>query len=197
MAGNEVPPKPENVPPQPDTAPTVGYEEFGTARRNLPPVAPVAIAILLVAAVAGILSYVNRAKPPGQGSIDGVYFSRPAELPSPMILVEVTLHNSSDKTLYIKSIKGAIVTEQGEQSDDAAAARDYDRYLSAYPDLMGHSRPLVVETKIPPGGEQKGSVLLSPSVTKEQFDARKDTTITIEPYDQRPIVLHEKSPAAQ
>ena len=197
MAGNEVPPKPENVPPQPDTAPTVGHEEFGTARRNLPPVAPVAIAILLVAAVAGILVIRRSGQAPGQGGIDGVYFSRPAEMPSPMILVEVTLHNSSDKTLYIKSIKGAIVTEQGEQSDDAAAARDYDRYLSAYPDLMGHSRPLVVETKIQPGGEQKGSVLLSPSVTKEQFDARKDTTITIEPYDQRPIVLHEKSPAAQ
>jgi hypothetical protein len=190
MAENE-------VPPQPETTQTVGYQELGAAARNLPPVAPVAIAILLVAAVVGIVMYVNRAKPAGQGSIDGVYFSQPANMTSPMILVEVTLRNTSDKTLYIKSIKGAITTDQGDQSDEAAAARDYDRYLSAYPDLVGHSRPLQVETKIPPGGRQKGSVLLSPSITKEQFDARKDATITIEPYDQPSIVLHEKTTASK
>lgn len=190
MAGNEVPPQPETTQP-------VAYEEFGTARRNLPPVAPVAVAILLVAAVVGILMYVNRAKPAGKGSIDGVYFSQPAGMSSPMILVEVTLRNTSEKALYIKSISGAIETDQGDQSDEAAAARDYDRYLSAYPDLMGHSRPLQVETKIPPGGELKGAVLISPSITKEQFDARKDATVTIEPYDQRRMVLHEKTPTAQ
>ncbi len=190
MAGNELPPSPEKTE-------AVEYQEFGTAARNLPPVAPVAIAVLLVAVVVGILMYVNRAKPAGQGSIDAVYFSEPAGMTNPMILVEVTLHNSSDKTLYVKSIKGAITTDKGDQSDDAAAARDYDRYISAYPDLAGHSRPLQVETKIPPAGEQKGSVLLSPAITKEQFDARKDTTITIEPYDQRAIVLHEKATAAK
>jgi len=197
MAGNEVPPQPESIPPKPDTAQPVAYEEFGSAKRNLPPVAPVAVAIVLVAAVVGILMYVNRAKPAAQGTVDGVYFSQPADMSSPMILIEVTLRNTSDKTLYIKSIKGAITTDQGDQSDDAAAARDYDRYLSAYPDLMGHSRPLQVETKIPPGGEKKGAVLLSPSVSKAQFDGRKDATITIEPYDQRPIVLHEKVVAAK
>ena len=185
---------PENeVPPHAETPQPVGYEEFGTARRNLPPVAPVAIAVVLVAVVVGILMYVNRAKPAAQGSIDGVFFSQPAEMTSPMILVEVTLRNTSDKTLYIKSIKGAITTDQGDQSDDAAAARDYDRYLTAYPDLAGHSRPLQVETKIPPGGEQKGSVLLSPTVSKQQFEARKDTIIIIEPYDQRSITLREKT----
>jgi hypothetical protein len=189
MAGND-------VPPQPETTQTVGYQEFGTAARNLPPVAPVAIAVVLIAVVIGILIYLNRAKPAGQGSIDAVYFSEPAGMTSPMILVEVTLRNGSDKTLYIKSIRGAITTDQGDQSDDAAAARDYDRYISAYPDLAGHSRPLQVETKIPPGGEQKGSVLLSPGITKDQFDARKDTTVTIEPYDQRAIVLHEKTGAS-
>jgi hypothetical protein len=190
MAGN-------GVPPQPETDHTVGYQEFGTAARNLPPVAPVAIAVVLVAAMVGILMYINRAKPAGQGSIDTVYFSEPAGMTSPMILVEVTLRNTSDKTLYIKSIKGAITTDQGDQADDAAAARDYDRYISAYPDLAGHSRPLQVETKIPPGGEQKGSVLLSPSITKEQFDVRKNVTITVEPYDQRSIVLQEKTTAAK
>jgi hypothetical protein len=45
--------------------------------------------------------------------------------------------------------------------------------------------------------EQKGSVLVSFPVTKEQFDARKDLSVTIEPYDQAPIVLREKATAAK
>jgi hypothetical protein len=179
------------TPPQPPRRPNA-YDEFGTATRNLPPIAPVVVAIVLVAAVVAALAFINRSKPAGQGSIDGIFFSQPSGMPNPMILVAITLHNTGDKTLYIKSISAAVDTDQGNQSDDAAAARDYDRYLLAYPDLQGHGRPLEVETKIPPGGEQKATVLISPSLTKDQFDARKEATVTIEPYDQRPIVLHEK-----
>jgi hypothetical protein len=189
MATNPTPPQP----PRQQNA----YDEFGTATRNLPPIAPVAVAIVLVALVVAVVAYINRAKPAAQGSIDGVYFSQPTGMPSPMILVAVTLHNTGNKVLYIKSINAAVDTPQGNQSDDAAAARDYDRYLQAYPDLQGHGRPLEVEMKIPPGAEQKGTVLVSPSLTKDQFDARKDTTVTIEPYDQRPIILHEKSTPAK
>lgn len=194
--------KPDSAPPGPTANPAAAssadtYQEFGTAKRNLPPVAPVAIALGLVALIVGVVMYVNRAKPAAQGSIDGVFFSQPANMPSPMILIVVTLHNIGDKTLYIKDIKGAITTDQGDQSDGAAAASDYDRYLSVYPDLQGHGRPLQVEMKIPPGGEQTGTVLISPSVTRQQFDTRKDAVITIEPYDQRPIVLHEKSSASK
>jgi hypothetical protein len=114
-----------------------------------------------------------------------------------MLLVEVTLHNTGDKVFYIKSIQAGIKTDQGEQSDDAASASDYGRYLQAYPELAGHSPALQVETKIPPGGEQKGSVMVTFPITQQQFDARKDLTVTIEPYDQRAIVLHEKSGASK
>jgi hypothetical protein len=105
------------------------------------------------------------------------------------------LKNVSDKPLYIKSIKAGIKTEQGEQSDDAASAVDYDRYLQACPDLNGHGRPLQVETKIPPGGEQSGTVMVTFPIGLPQFDSRRDLTVSIEPYDQKPIVLHEKAGA--
>ena len=173
------------------------YDEFGTAKRNLPPAAPVAIAILLVAVVIGILAYINRAKPTAQGSINGVWFSQPANMSSPMILIEVTLHNVGEKTLYVKDIKADVMTDQGDQSDEAASASDYDRYLIAYPALYGHSAPLKVEMKVPPGAEQKGSVMISLPLTQQQFDARKDLTVTIQPYDQGPIVLHEKAVAGK
>lgn len=196
MPENQVPPTPSE--PQLSTpAPPPGYDEFGTARRTLPPVAPVALAIVVVAIVVAIIAYTQRARPVAQGSIDGAWFSQPANIPTPMVLLEVTLHNVSEKTLYIKDIKAGVKTDQGDQSDEAASASDYDRYLQAYPDLRGHDRPLEVEMKIPPGGDQKGAVMVSFPITQQQWDARKDLTVTIDPYDQRPIVLHEKSGAAK
>ncbi len=192
MADNERPPS------QTETqAKAPAYDEFGTAKRNLPPVAPVAIAIGIIAIVVGIIAYTQRAKPVAQGSIDGAWFSLPANVPDPMILIEVSLKNVGDKILYIKDIKASINTEKGEQSDEAASASDFDRYLQAYPDLRGHGTPLHVEMKIPPGGEQKGTVMVSFPVTQQLFDERKDLAVTIEPYDQKPIVLHENSTAAK
>ncbi len=176
---------------------TSSYDEFGTATRNLPPAAPVAIALVLVAIAIGIVAWTQRAKPAAQGSIDGAWFSQPANMPDPMILIEVSVSNVSQKPLYINTIKAGIKTDQGELSDDAASAGDYDRYLQAYPDLAGHGRPLQVETKIPPGGEQKGTVLVTFPIGQQQFEARKDLTVTIQPYDQKPIVLHEKNAAAK
>jgi hypothetical protein len=194
MAEDEVSPKLSDS--QPDAA-TPAYNEFGTAKRNLPPAAPVAIALIIIAILVAIIAYTQRAKPAAQGAIDGAWFSQPANMESPMILIAVSLKNVSDKTLYIKSIKATISTDKGDQSDDAASASDYDRYLQAYPDLSGHGSPLQVETKVPPGGEQKGTVMVTFPVTPQLFDSRKDLTVTIEPYDQRPIVIHEKNVAAK
>ena len=115
-----------------------------------------------------------------------------------MVALQVTLRNVGDKALYIKSISANLKTDQGDQSDDAASASDYDRYFGAYPDLREHAtQPLTVETKIMPGAEQKGTVLVAFPVTEQQFNDRKDLNVTIVPYDQNPIVLREQSAAAK
>jgi len=173
-------------------------EEFDSAKRTLPPFAPVAIALVVVAIVVGVIAFVFRAKPVAQGGIEAVYVSQPANMTNSMVLLQVTLRNVGDKTLYIKTITANLKTDQGDLSDDAAAPSDYDRYFMAYPDLKEHSaEALRVEMKIAPGAEQKGAVLVSFPVTKQQFDARKDLNVTIEPYDQTPIVLREKSTQAK
>ena len=172
-------------------------EELDSARRTLPPAAPVAIALVVVALVVGVIAFLFRAKPVAQGGIDAVYFSEPAGMTNGMVLMQVTLRDVGSKTLYIKTIKANLRTDQ-DFSDDAASPSDYDRYFMAYPDLKEHStQPLVVEMKIASGAEQKGTVLVSFPVTKEQFDARKDLNVAIEPYDQNPIVLREKSATAK
>src|SRR5271165_4408000 len=166
--------------------------EFDSAKRTLPPAALVAIALVVVAIVVGVMAFLFRSKPVAQGGIDAVYFSEPAGMTNGMVLLQLTLRNVGSKTLYIKAIKATLKTDQ-ELSDDAASPSDYDRYFIAYPDLKEHAtQPLVAEMKIAPGAEQKGTVLVSFAVTKEQFDARKDLNVTIEPYDQNAIVLREK-----
>jgi len=195
MADNKPPDKPPA--PQFDAGHVPITEELDSAKRTLPAVVPVAIALLVVLIVVGIILYAYRPKPIAQGGIDAVYFSQPENMTSPMMLMQVTLRNVGDRTLYLKSITANLKTDQ-EASDEASSPTDYDRYLMAYPDLKEHvTQPLVVEMKIPPGGEQKGSVLVSFPVTKPQFDARKDLNVTIQPYDQNAIVLREQRAPAK
>jgi len=172
-------------------------EEFDSAKRTLPPVAPLAVALIVVLVFILGVAYIFRSKPVAQGQIDRAFAMQQENNAYSMVMMQVTLHNIGDKTLYIKEIKASIVTDQGESTDDAAPAVDYGRYLQAFPDLqMYASDPLKVETKIAPGGEAKGSVLVAFPITKEQFYARKDLSVSIVPYDQKSIALHEKGQAS-
>ena len=171
-------------------------EEFDSAKRTLPPIAPLAVALLVVVVFIVGVGYIFRSKPIAQGQIDQAFAMQQEENPYSMVLMQVTLRNIGDKPLYIKEIKADIMVDQVESADDAASASDYGRYLQAFPDLQAYAtEPLKVETKIAPGGEVKGSVMVAFPITKEQFYARKDLNVTVFPYDQKAIVLHEKGTA--
>jgi hypothetical protein len=196
MAENEVPPK--SAPGQYDAGHVPITEELDSPKRSLPPAVPVVIALAIVGIAVGVIAFVERSKPIAQGGIDAVYASQPANMANTMVALQVTVTNVGDKALYIKSISANLKTDQGDQSDDAASPSDYDRYFVAYPDLRQHAaQPLTVETKIMPGAEQKGTVLVAFPVTEQQFNARKDLNVTIVPYDQNPIVLRERSTASK
>ena len=152
--------------------------------------------MVVVVFIVGV-AYIFRAKPIAQGQIDHAFAQQQADQPYSMVLMQVTLRNIGTKTLYIKEIKSDIMTDAGESVDDAASPSDYDRYFQAFPDLkMYATEPLKVETKILPGGEAQGSVMVAFPITKEQFYARKDLNVTVFPYDQNAIVLPEKASAA-
>jgi hypothetical protein len=171
-------------------------EEFDSARRTLPPVAPLAVALVVVVVFVAGVAYIFRSKPIAQGHVDQAFAMQQQDNPYSMVLMQVTLRNVGDTMLYIKEVKATITTDKGESSDDAASAVDYARYLQAFPDLQAYAtEPLRVETKIPPGGEAKGSVMAAFPITKEEFYARKDLSVTIIPYDQKPIELREKGNA--
>jgi hypothetical protein len=171
-------------------------EEFDSARRSLPPVATLTAALIVIVVFIIGVAYIFRAQPIAQGQIDRAFAMQQEDKPYSMVLIQVTVRNVGSKPLFIKELKAEIITDQGALVDDAASAVDYSRYLQAFPDLQMYATdPLKVETKIAPGAEAQGSVLVAFPITKEQFFARKDLNVTILPYDQKAIELHEKGAA--
>ena len=187
-----MPPRPQPPPPpDPITEFHIG-DEFGTARRNLPPAGIVLICIAAVAVIVGIFAFTERPKPQGAGSIDLV---AAAEVPGQnMILaaITLTLRNTAKKPLWIHTLKAQLTTADDKTFDDeAASAVDLDRYFQAFPALKQSSEPpLSPETKLLAGTERRGVIIVGFKVTKEAFDQRKSLIVTIQPYDQPlPIVL--------
>ncbi len=185
------------VPPPPVQQEATGTEfhigeEFGTAKRNLPPVRIVLVCIAAVAVVVGIFAFKERPKPQGGGSID---FVTAVDVPGQSIIlvaVTITLRNSGLRPLWIKTVKAELTTADDKtMEDDAASAVDLDRYYQAFPALKESSEPaLSPETKLLPGVAQRGTIIVSFAVAKEAFAQRKSLSVTIQPYDQvLPVVL--------
>jgi hypothetical protein len=182
--------------PQPASPPAITEfhigDEFGTAKRNLPPAGIVLICLAAVAVIVGIFAFNERAKPQGAGSVD---FVSVADVPGQnMILsaITLTLRNTGEKPLWIHTLKAHLITTDNQTLDDeAASAVDLDRYYQAFPVLkQGSEPPLSPETKLLPGAEQRGTIIVGFKVTKEAFDQRKSLTVAIQPYDQPlPIIL--------
>lgn len=183
------------TPPAPQAEPATDFrigEEFGTAKRNLPPAGIVLICIAAVAVILGIFALVQRAKPQGGGSIDSVTVAEVADQNVVLSAVTLTLRNTGQKPLWIRTIKARLATADGKTFDDEAASGvELDRYAQSFPVLKQNAQaPLLPETKIMPGTEHRGTVVVSFPVTQQVFDQRKSLSISIQPYDQPvPVVL--------
>src|SRR5258707_7043297 len=107
---------PEDIPPksspnpepitEPEAAPIIDLgpgpginiaEEFGTAKRNLPPARIVAIVLGIAAVLLGIFAFVDRAKPQGNGSVDNIAVAEVPDQHAVMAPVNINLHTSGEK----------------------------------------------------------------------------------------------------
>jgi hypothetical protein len=188
-------PTPANPkPPGLDIGPGVGInvtQDMATPERSLPPAKIVLIALAGLAVVLAIYGFVGRAKPQGAGAIDNIAAVEIPNQNAMLVALTVTLHNSGEKPLWIHNIEGKLKTASEEYSDDAASAVDFDRYFQAFPALKQNSQAaLMPETKILPGNEAHGTVIVSFPVTQPVFDQRKSISVVVHPYDQPlPVVL--------
>ena len=179
------PPKPPAQPAAP-AGPTINIgEEYGTAKKNLPPAKILLIAIAAVVVVVLIASFVKRAKPQASGSLDNV---AAVEIPgqgSTMVALTFTVRNTSDKILYVHNIQSTIKSPSGDSTADAVSAVDFDRYFQAFPSLKIGAQPaLPPETKIQPGETVARTIIVAFPVTLDVFNKRQSTSVVVWPYDQ-------------
>jgi len=192
-----IPPIPSTAPANPappatKRGPTINIgDEFGTAKRNLPPVKVLILATVGILIVVGIYSFLQRAKPQGAGSLDNV---AAVELPGQntvLVALTFTLRNSGEKPLWVHDIEGKLVTSGAESGSEAVSAVDFDRYYQAFPALKINTQPaLSPEDKLQPGQETKRTVIVSFPVSLDAFNQRRSVSVVIQPYDQPvPVVL--------
>jgi hypothetical protein len=174
------------------SGPTINIaDEFGTAKRNLPPAATVLITLVGVLVVVAGISFFQRAKPQGSGSLNNI---AAVEIPgqnATLVALTFTIRNGADKAIWMRSIQGKLKTPSGELTGDALSAVDFERYYQAFPALKSGAQPAFSpETKLQPGEEVKGTVIVSFPVTLDAFNQRQAISLAIQPYDQAvPIVL--------
>lgn len=184
-------PAPSAAPePQPGSDFRIG-EEFGTAKKNLPPLRIILIGVGVILVAWGIAAFLQRPRTSALGSIDEVASVEVPGQNSVMAAINVSFQNNGTKPFWIQTIKAEIQTANGAFSDEAASAVDLDRYYQAFPALKQYARaPLQREAKIEPGGQISGTLVVTFPVTPEVFANRKQLSVIIQPYDQPvPLVL--------
>ena len=187
------PPEPSYVLTTPIVkGPTINIgEEYGTAKKNLPPAKILLITIAAVVAVVLIASFLKRAKPQASGSLDNV---AAVELPgqtSTMVALNFTIRNTSDKVLYIRGLQGTIKPATGDAPAEAVSAMDFARYFQAFPDLKVGARPaLSPEVKIQPGETAERTIIVVFPVSLDVFKRRESVSAVVWLYNETvPITL--------
>src|ERR1700758_616951 len=141
MADPNSPQSPNEAPasPAPQPARVTDFhigDEFGTAKRNLPPARILAVCIAGVAILLGIFAFLERAKPQGAGSINNVAAAEVPDQNMVLAALPFPLHNSAGKSLWVRSLKAQLATADGHTYESqAASAVDLDRYYQLFPPL--------------------------------------------------------------
>jgi hypothetical protein len=165
-------------------------EEYGTARKNLPPARVLAICLAAVLVIVGIYALSHRAHPLSTGSLDDVVSVPVRGQDMVMVAINVTVHNNADKPSWIHTIRASLDTGKDKFEDDAVPAVDAQRYFHAFPALKQHALDfLLPEARLDPKSKTAGTVVVSFPVKEDVFAARKSLTVTIAPYDELPVVI--------
>jgi hypothetical protein len=187
-------PNPPSTPQPPATpsGPTINIgEEFGTAKKTLPPGKILVIAIVVLGIVIAFVSFLKRAKPQASGTLDNVVAVEIPGQNSTMVALTFTLHNTSDKVLYVHTLQASVKAPSGDATADAVSAIDFERYFQAFPALKNGAQPaLSPEAKIRPGETTSRTIIVALPMTLDAFNRRQVLAAVIWPYDQTvPIVL--------
>ena len=165
-------------------------EEYGTARKNLPPAGILAICIALVLVIVAVYSLTHRAHALSSGSMDDITAVAVPGQDMMMVAINVTVHNNAAKPSWIHTIQATLDTGKDKFTDDASPAVDAQRYFQAFPALKQHAIEfLMPEARLDAQSKTSGTIVVSFPVKQDAFDARKSLTVTVTPYDELPVVI--------
>jgi hypothetical protein len=165
-------------------------EEYGTARKNLPPTKILAICLAAVLVIVAVYALTHRAHPLSTGSIDDVTAVAVPRQNMVMVAINISVHNKADKPSWIHTIQATLDTGKDKFTDDASPAVDAQRYFNAFPALKQHAIAfLLPEARLDPQSKTSGTIVVSFPVTEEVFNARKSLTVRVTPYDELPVVI--------
>jgi hypothetical protein len=180
---------------QPHLEPDAGHvpitEEFDSAKWTLPPVVPVLIAGVLVAIIVAVALLTTRPQQVSGGSITRAHAVQLQNQESVLVNVGVKLKNTGEKPMFVRNLQAKLVTPEGEWTDVPTSKSDLERYYQVYPDLRQPGEPLAQETRIQPGQEHEGFIVVGFPVNQEKFGARSSLSVTVNLYDRTPLEIRE------
>lgn len=184
-------PQPQGSGPEPPLDFDIS-EEYGTARKNLPPAGIVLLCVVAVGIFIAIYALVQKAHPYSTGAIEQIVSAPVTGQDMVMVAINVSVENHSSKPAWIHTIQAALDTGGSQFTDDAVPAVDAQRYFEAFPDLKRQALPILTpETRLDPGSKVSGTVVVSFPVKDDAFAHRKSLRVTITPYEERPLVLEK------
>src|SRR5579864_7263107 len=111
-----------NIPESSSAQPPMKFEigeEFGTAKKNLPPTKILVIGVVILAVIAGIVALLQRPKSSAAGSIDQMVSVEIPNQGSVMVALNVSFRSNGSKPFWIHTIKADLETATGSFSDTA------------------------------------------------------------------------------
>src|SRR4051812_16796095 len=188
------PSQPGNPSPAPATSKPArsSYDELDSPSRSLPPVVPILIAAVVIGIVLFFVISANRPVTPATGYITKTFYVEQNTKDRVMVGVEVHIKNGSDKPIFVRDVAVKVTTASGELTDTPAPANDVSRYLAAYPELKQSNAGWIGDnTKLAPGAERDALFIVGYVITKDVWEQRKALEVTINLYDQKPLILKQ------
>jgi hypothetical protein len=165
-------------------------EEFDSPRRSLPPAVPVVIAAVVLGVAIYAMVRVTTSTTPATGNITKMFHVEQSSGDRVLVAIEIHLKNMGQKPVWVRGVDVKLTTPTGEFTDQPAPGSDNVRYFEAYPALkLSDAAPLTIDTKIQPGSERDGIVIVAFPVNKDGFEKRQGLEVKVNFYDQKPLVL--------
>jgi hypothetical protein len=169
----------------------VPFSDAPERKSPLAVIAPWLIAAIVIAVGAYLFVRVTEQPPVAEGKLTKLFAIEQTGAERVIVGTEVSLRNAYDKEIIVRGVTAKIVTAEGQdQTDSAAAAGDHARYFKALPQLkQSDAAPLAFDTKLAPGQQLTGLALFTFPVTKDAFDKRKSLEVRIDFYGMKPVTL--------